>query len=768
MERHQRTAVTTFIICGAVLLAAWYAVACAVDYPVPVFSFRKHPDLPLNRFVSGRLGVVQPTFARSYLVIAWRWMNGTGMSRGETEQALSYFDDRQRGTNYDKWAKGAEDWPDYWRWRRAAIPNPPPPKVSTVTAGQYAYDRDNHQFVLNCAEDAYRTAVHTLEDRRSRFGARSAAFQSWLTAQDMVFENCDGQKLSLPAQPAADLPLLIRQDRQYQIAAANFYAAHYPEALAGFRAIAADHTSPWSGLSNYLIVRTLYRMEKHPDMNREATRVLSDASLSAFHGMTWNMAERAGLRERDQTYFTELARLLSARRQDNGLREELWNYTDIYDGIIGNADPYGAVWYGQGDAPPDEQRFRSVPLTDWIHSFQAQDAAAHARSIAQWKRTRSVPWLLAAMAHATGKEPDAQALIEAAAQVPSQSPAYLTAAWHLIRLTAERSKTEESREELDAILNSPTLKGLASDVNLFRSLRMVAAADFQDFLRFALRNPVLVVNSMNTGEVPDEREARYIAKEWKAHPSLDRDAVTVLNFNTRFDLLEQAALSEEYPVEVRQEIALTAFTRGLLLDRDLTQIAGAVESSTPELSSLVSGWRAATTAEEKRFAAAFLVLRRPEARPYLKPGISRDSKPGQLDNFRDNWWCPVDVIRPLQRQEDADGRRLVYPATPPAFLEKDSGQVAVELAQLEKQGNAAEFLGRIVTSWAKDHADDPRVPEALHRVVVATHLGCADTGTPAMSKAAFQLLQKGYPKSEWAKQTPFWYREFSVRSLLKK
>jgi hypothetical protein len=739
-----------------------------VDYPVPVFSFRKHPDLPLTRFVSGRLGILQPTFARSYLVIAWRWMNGTGMSPGEREQAMSYCGDRQYGSLYEGWVKGVPAWPAQWRKLRASVLNPPPVRVSPITNGQFAYDPDNHRFALNCGDDAYRTAVHTFERRRGRFGAGSAAFQSWLTAQDMVFSDCDGKKLSLPPDPSSELPLLIRQDRKYQIAAALFYAAHYPEALARFRAVAADHSSPWSGISNYLVGRTLYRMEKDEEVKREATRILADPSLSAFHGMTWNLMERAGLHERDQNFFTELARLLSARGQEDGFREELWNYTEIYNGIIGSADPNREYWFGQDSGPPDEQPFRSVPLTDWVHSFQARDPAAHARTIAQWKRTRSVPWLLAALTHATGKEPDAAALIDAAAQVPSQSPAYLTATWHRIRLSAERGQTEETRDELDAILKSPELQDLLSDANLFRSLRMVAAADFPDFLHFALRNPVLVISDVNWGEVPDERSAGYFRGAWNPHPSLDRDAVTLLNFSTRFDLLEQAALSEDYPAELHREIAMTAFTRGLMLGRDLTQIAGAVESSTPRLRPLISRWQSAATPEEKRFAAAFLLLRRPEARPYLKPGISRHSKPGSLDYYRDNWWCPMDVIQPVQRQADEDSGRLVLSTPLPAFLERDSDQAAGEIARLEKQGNAAEFLGPIVLAWAKDHPEDPRVPEALHRVVVATHLGCADSRTPEIGKAAFQLLQLNYPKSEWAKRTPFWYREYGVRNLPKK
>ncbi len=690
------------------------------------------------------------------------------MSPGEREQAISYYRDRQYGSQYDGLVRGGKDWVARWHQLRATIRNPAPPRVSPVTNGELLYDPDNHQFVLNCADDAYRTALHTLEIRRGRFGTGSGAFQSWLSAQDAVFSNCDGTKLSLPADPSPDLPLVIRQDRDYQIAAALFYADHGPEALTRFRKIAGDHSSPWSGISNYLIARTLYRMGKDEQVKQEAARILADPSLSIVHGMTWNLMERAGQHARDQDYFVELAHLLSARGQEDGFREELWNYTDIYDGIIGSSDPNREFWFGKDTGPLDEGRFRSVPMTDWIHSFQARDSATHARTIGQWKRTHSAPWLLAAMVHAKGKDPDAPALIEAAARIPPQSPAYLTATWHRIRLTAERGGTEEGRDELDAILKSPELQNMPSDVNLFRSLRMVAAVDFRDFLRFSLRDPALVVLIDNLGEVPDERSASYIRSAWKPHAALDHDAATLLNFNTPFDLLEQAALTTDYPAELHQEIVMTAFTRGLMLDRDLTQIATAMASAAPELQPLITQWRNAATTEEKRFVAAFLLLHRPEARPYLEPGISRHSRPGNLDRYRDNWWCPMDVIQPLQKKDDEVSRAFVFTTPVPAFLEADTKKTAEEIAKVEAQGNGPEFLGRIVLSWAKEHPDDARVPEALHQLVVATHFGCADIHTSEVSKLAFQALQRGYPNSEWAKRTPYWYQEFIVRDSLKR
>jgi hypothetical protein len=70
------------------LLAAtgWrLAQACAPNFLRAVFSYARHPDLPRTEFIDGRLGVLQPTFARSYLVIAYRYLNGIGMNPRERE-----------------------------------------------------------------------------------------------------------------------------------------------------------------------------------------------------------------------------------------------------------------------------------------------------------------------------------------------------------------------------------------------------------------------------------------------------------------------------------------------------------------------------------------------------------------------------------------------------------------------------------------------------------------------------------------------------------
>jgi len=42
-------------------------------------------------------------------------------------------------------------------------------------------------------------------------------------------------------------------------------------------------------------------------------------------------------------------------------------------------------------------------------------------------------------------------------------------------------------------------------------------------------------------------------------------------------------------------------------------------------------------------------------------------------------------------------------------------------------------------------------------VVRATRYGCTDKETVNYSKAAFDLLHKRYPNSEWTKKTPYYF-----------
>jgi len=142
-----------------------------------------------------------------------------------------------------------------------------------------------------------------------------------------------------------------------------------------------------------------------------------------------------------------------------------------------------------------------------------------------------------------------------------------------------------------------------------------------------------------------------------------------------------------------------------------------------------------------------------------------------MDNLRDNWWCS---LAPHSKEQIVQGSYSYYPWRPvssalsqmysggkipdPRFLTNEDLTVAAkEFESLSKLPPAPEWLGEETIIFARTHADDPRVPEALHLVVRATRLGCTSENTGKTSKAAFDLLHTKYPDSAWTKQTPYWF-----------
>ena len=93
------------------------------------------------------------------------------------------------------------------------------------------------------------------------------------------------------------------------------------------------------------------------------------------------------------------------------------------------------------------------------------------------------------------------------------------------------------------------------------------------------------------------------------------------------------------------------------------------------------------------------------------------------------------------------------------FLTADDRRHAgIERELLKQFDTAPNELGRRVLEWSRAHPQDPRAPEALHRVVRATRYGCTNDATGAVSRDAFTLLHTRYPKSPWTAKTPLWFK----------
>ena len=343
----------------------------------------------------------------------------------------------------------------------------------------------------------------------------------------------------------------------------------------------------------------------------------------------------------------------------------------------------------------------SDDLTDWIAGYQSGGP----KSLERWRALHTLPWLVSALHYAKPNDEAAPELLAAAAAVKPDSPAYITVSSERIRLLPP----DDGRALADQLLASKPPLAVQNQV---RGERMQLARNFEEFLRYAPRTPV--------AEATDT-----IDPVEKPVPELDDDSTGLFNRALPVALLKQAQASPLLPQHVREELQHVIFVRSLLL------------SAAPP------------------FDQVFSLLRSPGMELNVQSGVGRGTPVGEIDDYRDNWWCAADAPNVTFREEKAQAA----PEPKPAFLSDGEWQAAAaEAAKFRAAGGAPDWLGQQTLAFARQHPDDPRVPEALHLVVRASRYGCTDPKTGDYSKAAFDLLHSRYPNSPWTRQTPFWFK----------
>lgn len=791
---------------------------CGPFFNFAVFTYSLHPDFPLEEFARGNLGILQSTYPRSYLYVAYRQLSGTGFSPQEQAELLRLWENRLKGqaSGLDP---GSDDPPKRWLELRARVPNLG--SQDSIRAHRTGWTGEYYYAYYNCLGDSFQSAANALSDRIQRFGAGSAEVRAWVEAQDQVFANCAGLNL-LTNNPGAEGPSippplpptahpLLRADREYQRAAAYFYAGNFDAAREGFAAVAADQSSPWAVWAPYLIARCWVRKATvgatTPEAEREALqqaelqlkKVLHDPRLSPSHAAAQRLLGFLLVRLRPRERVLELARHLMRRNGSADFQNELNDYLILLDKFLGGevteeTEEKRASLLAQRQAQLDNLR-QQDDLTDWILSFQGHGPQAFEHSLRRWKETNSLPWLVAVLAKADPRHPEAAALLEAAARVKPDSPAFPTVAFQRARWLAESGHLEAARQEIDALMSGQLAKFPPSSLNLLLALRMKLARDLPEFLRFAARRPATVASGENSLELPgdswteferlmfgDQREWNEWWKQYGKKQSLhrkaeaelalfDADAARVLTDKIPLRLLHRAAMSSVLLAHLRRLALQAAWVRAILLGKHAVgrDLAHSLQELEPSLKAPLDSYLAADSADAQNFAAVFAILKFPGLWPYMGGGIARETPVNRIDNYRDNWWCRLAPgaeggysddwrVRRLQLTEPL---RTLYPndqVDAPAFLtQAEKAEAEKEWVRLAALPTAPNYLTQQVLVWAKKNPADDRVPEALHLAVRSTRYGCTDEETTKLSQAAFRFLHGHYPNSEWARKTKFWY-----------
>jgi hypothetical protein len=702
-----KTILILFVLAG-VLAAPGDLSSCGPFLPETLFSTNRGP-FDEARYFGGQLDIIGPRYNRIYLVVAYRYFAGIGLSEAD-QQAL-----QAKPSGSDFWNDQGSSAVQEWLKLRVTVGAPPIDHIEQFKT--FA----NNAYILNCGDDAFRSAAATLTEH-ARAGASHDDLRAWVAAQDEVFANCSsamrwqpdpaGQKPHVPAASGAGAVPWMQADRAYQIAAAEFYAGQFDAAAADFRRIAEEHASPWHAIAPYLAARALIRKATMVDAGAapaaqdQLRQVLASPDAAPWHESARGLQRYLRVQTDTRGALNDLARRLQTEK--TGVARTMNDYRLVLDRLENH----------QQNAPHDED------ITDWIFTFQ-NGPADHAAD--KWRTTQSLPWLVAALA--LNDHPDA-AMLAAAGHVPDTSPAYLTLQYHRLR----RLPAEESRPELDAILRREMP---VSPRNMFLAERMRLARNWDEMLHDAPRREAGTLVAESFEEPAKGRPMRYF----------DDDAAGILDRQAPLAILRQAAQNPSLPKNLQLEVASAVWVRAIMLNdthmaKDITPV---LASLAPSLKPQLDQYLAAKDEAARAFEAAWLLLNDPGMRPSIGSGAGRLTPTRRIDNFRDNWWCPAD--------------KTTGGAPDAAFV--STAQRAEARRQRERLDTfpaAPTFLARQVVEWAEKHPDDPRVPESLRLAVRAARFACGgEPQTDRWAKRAFRLLHGRYPQTDAARRTPYWY-----------
>ena len=606
------------------------ALLCAVpvhasgDYGEPRDELvtRGASDFTRDEMLHGHVGIILPTWDGGSDYLAWRAI----VTAGKAPHGLVAE------------GKAASDVPAGWVdvAKTSAADG-----ASAPTFSAPGYDRPN------CSADAQRFANVTLSRLQARPDVTLARVQDWVSAQQVVFGLCSRDPLEVLADPdplvpplPASEPLYWRQLRDYQMAAAAFYAAHYAQSQQAFARIGHTPGHPMQAWGAYLALRSHLREvqlpitpppkdsasapamaapEKVADLEalrREGAAILRDPALAEVHAAAAATLRRAAFLLAPRHRFAELTAMLDDLRADPSREDAL--------------DDWLLMGYRTGDEKTDVRTLAALreahPWYDWVADVTHEDptAAASAASTAcgraclyasqAWSRGLGTAdrhptdfstgqhraWLVAAL---MSDAPLVAPMEREALAVPVQAPEYASVRYWLAGRLAATGRADTAREIDDGLLTwLQATKPLAgSAINLVIQQRFGIATSVADASAWLLMSPVAATNP-DTGERSDPA-ADVFTPSSQGMLWLDGSLSVA-------DLL-QVAHSLKTPSAWRSRVAVAAWMRADLLGDApaALEAAALVEQWVPSLKPAALRYRLAPAGAERRHGLVVSALR---------------------------------------------------------------------------------------------------------------------------------------------------------------
>ncbi|MBZ0189526.1 MAG: hypothetical protein K8F91_24985, partial [Candidatus Obscuribacterales bacterium] len=565
---------------------------------------------------------------------------------------------------------------------------------------------------INYTPGSFESAVDSLDKMIAAYGLKSKEVKDWLDAQDKVFSNFKNGSPSIPEPLPEGAPVYAKRERDYQIAAALFYDGQFDKAIEAFNKIAFDVDSRWSKLAPYLVARSYIRKATlgAKDLEKEQLQkakdqidsILNDKDRASIDQIARDLLQYVNVRLSPDACSIEIARRITDASNKKDFGSDLFDLTWIWD--------------ASGEAVPN----LDSDLANWVFKFN-DDGKDLDASLARFKESGTLAWLICALAQASNSaaklsQGDKDALLAAGLKLDRSSPGYLSASYYASRVLIASGKDKEAKERIDQVLSkrkdlSPTV------VNLFMDLKLALVDNICEFTAQLPRK--IAGYDYSDYDIPQFFFAPDPANKKEKRPEdllLEPMSAMVINqslpFSEFFDLANKAVL----PPPISKDFVQAAFVRAVILEKDqqALKLSMKLEQLTPELKPYLAAYRAATTAEKRKFEALYICLKFPGLRPYVTSGLMRQAKLAEIDSYRDNWWSEPESTRGVVGVPEKESIQKIAAR----FLDADklkSGQS--QRALILKQGPAPNYLASQLLACAPKQAQEPRLPEALYLAV---------------------------------------------------
>jgi hypothetical protein len=762
------------------------AHSCGPDWAEAVFVKIHGPDTPYDAFARGRLGVPQPGYRTRHLVITYRYLNHLPLSLEEQQGAVNANNRFNSRWDSDQQSPLLQHG-GFLAWIEARKAVGPVdgfvPKSPFGTEDVWQFDA----YFENCLDDAFANAARILRARQSTYGDRAADVVEWARGQDAVFNNCDKETTRPIALPVSAVQWL-RYDRAYQQAAALLYQRKYDDAVPAFSAIAADSRSPWSQLSQYLVGRVMViravefeayypppgsdtSVEPSPDLRlaqyleqlrtarTELLAMHAEPRMRPLAHAIDAMLDRVNTRLEPELQVRTLAMRLTTLASDPNFYQDVLDLSYLLSDET-NVDDIALINRPKTSipTPANEAERRGADMLAWMKAFQTSDENT---SLEHWHSSHNNAWLLNALTFAKPGAATTQELLRAAAAVGQNDPAYAAVAYHRLRLSPA---TPSTRDELLTALPQLSASESVSTRNLFAELNARSAPDLNTWLKLAARKPAAEA----TYSEEEPFDTKLIQQPCgPGHSGADTplfapDAATVLNTRLPLRLLAQAAEGTILPPNLRFQVAQSAWTRAVLLDRrDIaTRLSPILIQCNSNWQPVLSAYDRAKSNEDRKAAALFALMRFASTEPDVREGNYRVDGFASYSNYRDNWWCftvPPDARS--QNGETGWGFTSIAHAdiADPAFLTPtDRAEAAREIAALRVIPKASDYLSAEAFSWQRAHPQDSRAPELLGEAFRVVRNACGDKTSADTEHQLFLTLHREYPTTHWTLRYRSW------------